>query len=88
MTIRVDRDGDVTVVTIDRPEARNAVDPAMALALFDAFLSFDRDDAQKVAVLAGVPGAFSAGFDLKWAACAWRPRAPGSACSAGAGACR
>ncbi|MET0596436.1 MAG: crotonase/enoyl-CoA hydratase family protein [Mesorhizobium sp.] len=68
MTIRVDRDGDVTVVTIDRPEARNAVDPAMALALFDAFLSFDRDDAQKVAVLAGVPGAFSAGFDLKWAA--------------------
>jgi enoyl-CoA hydratase len=68
MTIRVEKDGEVTIVTIDRAEARNAVNPEMALALFNAFMAFERDDSQKVAVLTGVPGAFSAGFDLKWAA--------------------
>jgi enoyl-CoA hydratase len=40
----------------------------MADAMFRAFIEFDRDPAQKVAVLTGVPGAFSAGFDLKQAA--------------------
>jgi enoyl-CoA hydratase len=68
MTIRVEKDGEVTIITIDRLEARNAVDPEMALALFNAFMAFERDENQKVAVLTGVPGAFSAGFDLKWAA--------------------
>ncbi|TKT81364.1 crotonase/enoyl-CoA hydratase family protein [Aquamicrobium sp. LC103] len=68
MTIRVDRDGETTIVTIDRPEARNAVDPRMADELFKAFVAFERDEASKVAVLTGVPGAFSAGFDLKHAA--------------------
>jgi enoyl-CoA hydratase len=65
MTIRVDRRDDITVVTIDRPEARNAVNPAMARALFDAFVAFDKDESQAVAILAGIPGAFCAGFDLK-----------------------
>jgi enoyl-CoA hydratase len=68
MTIRVESDGAVTIVTIDRPEARNAVDPEMADALFKAFLAFDRDETQQVAVLAGVPGSFCSGFDLKRAA--------------------
>lgn len=68
MTIRVDRRDAVTVVTIDRPEARNAVNPEMAAALFEAFVAFDRDENAKVAVLTGVPGAFCAGFDLKYAA--------------------
>lgn len=68
MTIRTKRDGDITIVTIDRAEARNAVNPEMADAMFRAFVDFERDDTQKVAILAGVPGAFSAGFDLKWAA--------------------
>ena len=68
MTIRVEKDGEITLVTIDRPEARNAVTPEMAEALFRAFTDFDRDETAKVAVLAGVPGAFCAGFDLKWAA--------------------
>jgi enoyl-CoA hydratase len=67
MTIRVEKQGEVTLVTIDRPEARNAVNPEMAQSLFEAFIAFERDEAQKVAILAGVPGAFSAGFDLKWA---------------------
>jgi enoyl-CoA hydratase len=68
MTIRVEKDGEVTIVTIDRLEARNAVNPNMALRLFNGFMAFERDESQKVAVLTGVPGAFSAGFDLKWAA--------------------
>lgn len=68
MTVRVDHHDAITVVTIDRPEARNAVDPAMADALFEAFVAFERDENAKVAVLAGVPGAFCAGFDLKFAA--------------------
>jgi enoyl-CoA hydratase len=68
MTIRTEKDGEITVVTIDRAEARNAVNPEMALALFEAFIAFDRDKTQKVAVLTGVSGVFSAGFDLKWAA--------------------
>ena len=68
MTIRVERKDDITLVTIDRQEARNAVNPQMAQALFEAFLAFDRDASQKVAVLTDVPGAFCAGFDLKQAA--------------------
>ncbi len=68
MTIRIDKDGEITVVAIDRREARNAVDPATAEALFHAFIEFDRDETAKVAVLTGVGGAFCAGFDLKHAA--------------------
>lgn len=68
MTIRVEREGAATVVTIDRPEARNAVDVEMAAALFEAFVAFDRDETASVAILAGIPGAFCAGFDLKRAA--------------------
>ena len=68
MTIRTETHGETLVVTIDRPEARNAVNPEMATALFETFTAFDRDDNHKVAVLTGVPGAFCAGFDLKHAA--------------------
>ncbi len=68
MSIEVSRDGDVAIVRIDRPEARNAVNVEMADALFSAFTAFDRDPELKVAILTGVPGAFCAGFDLKRAA--------------------
>jgi enoyl-CoA hydratase len=68
MTIKVEHHDVVTVVTIDRPEARNAVNPEMAGALFSAFIAFDRDDERKIAVLTGAGGAFCAGFDLKAAA--------------------
>ena len=50
MTIEVRQDGDVTIVAINRPEARNAVNPEMADALFQAFVAFDRDPEQKVAI--------------------------------------
>jgi enoyl-CoA hydratase len=63
--VRTERRGGVTVVTIDRPEARNAVDADTAEALTEAFLAFDVDDASGAAVLAGAGGTFCAGADLK-----------------------
>ncbi len=64
-TVKVEREGPVTVVTIDRPERRNAVDPATATALLEAFTAFDADDSTSVAVLTGAGGTFCAGADLK-----------------------
>src|SRR5437764_149543 len=61
----VDRRGWVTVVTIDRPEVRNAVDPETATALADAFRGFDADPSAHVAVLTGADGTFCSGADLK-----------------------
>ncbi len=65
MTIRVQREGPVTTVTIDRPESRNAVDGPTAEALAAAFRGFDADDDAAVAVLTGAGGTFCAGADLK-----------------------
>lgn len=64
MTVRIDHDGPVTIVTIDRPNKRNAVDPLTALALREAFTAFAKDDDARVAVLTGSAGHFCAGFDL------------------------
>lgn len=65
MTIRVERDGAVLTVLLDRPEARNAVDRATAEELAEAFRAFDADDDVRVSVLAGVGDHFCAGADLK-----------------------
>ena len=65
MTVNVERVGPVTVVEIDRPEARNAVDGPTATLLADAFRAFAADDTQLVAVLTGAAGMFCAGADLK-----------------------
>lgn len=65
MTVRVERNGPVTTVVLDRPHARNAVDGPTALALFEAFDEFDRDESASVAVLWGDHGTFCAGADLK-----------------------
>jgi enoyl-CoA hydratase len=68
MTVRVDRRGAVTVITIDRPEKRNAIDAATTLALDAAFTEFSDDDASRVAVLTGGPTLFCAGIDVvAWA---------------------
>jgi enoyl-CoA hydratase len=64
-TVRIDNDGPVTIVTINRPEVRNAVDHATADALADAFRALDQDGERDVAVLTGADGAFCAGADLK-----------------------
>ena len=65
MSVNVVRNGPVTTVILDRPHARNAVDGPTALALFDAFDAFDRDEDAAVAVLWGDHGTFCAGADLK-----------------------
>jgi enoyl-CoA hydratase len=62
--VHVRRDGTVTVVTLDRPEVRNAVDRPTAEALDAAFLDFEADDRAHVAVLTGAGGTFCAGADL------------------------
>ena len=64
MSVRIDRDGPVIIMTIDRPAKRNAVDPATAAALRDAFASFADEADARVAVLTGSEGHFCAGFDL------------------------
>ncbi len=67
--VAVERDGAITIVSIDRfGEARNAVDPETAILLRDAFLAFDKDETQSVAILTGRGGTFCAGYDLKVAA--------------------
>jgi enoyl-CoA hydratase len=63
--LRVERDGDVLTVTIDRPQVRNAIDRATADALVAAFREFDADDSLSVAVLTGAGGCFCAGADLR-----------------------
>jgi enoyl-CoA hydratase len=65
VSVTVDRRGAITVVTIDRPERKNAIDRVAAAALAHAFTEFDDDDAAKVAVLHGARGVFCAGADLK-----------------------
>ena len=64
-SVRTETDGPVVVVTIDRPEVRNAIDGTTAAALAEAFRRFDADDDLAVAVLTGAGGFFCAGADLK-----------------------
>jgi enoyl-CoA hydratase len=64
MTVRMEREGQVTTVILSRPEVRNAVDRKSADALVDAFRAFEESDAA-VAVLWGEGGTFCSGADLK-----------------------
>lgn len=68
MAVRIEKKGKVWTVIHSRPEARNAMDPASADALVEAFRAFDRDAEAAVAVLWGEGGAFCAGWDLKYGA--------------------
>ena len=63
--VSFERDGRIGIVTIERPERRNAVDGPTAQELYDAFKAFDADEGLDVAVLAGRGGFFCAGADLK-----------------------
>ena len=89
-TVRCEIDGPVTIVTIDRPAARNAVNPPTAAALAEAFRRFDADASQHVAILTGAEGTFCAGYDLKQTAAGHRghrlesgdgPMGPSGSCS-------
>ncbi len=64
-TILTRRDGPVWVVTINRPQVRNAVDAATARALAQAFREFEEDQNLSVAILTGAQGTFCAGADLR-----------------------
>jgi enoyl-CoA hydratase len=63
--VTYERDGSVAVVTLRRPERRNAVDRPTATLLYDAFKRFDADPAASVAVFSGADDVFCAGADLK-----------------------
>ena len=65
MTVRYETEGPVAVVTINRPEVRNAVDGPTAGHLADAFRRFEDDEDLAVAVLTGQGDTFCAGADLK-----------------------
>src|SRR6202158_1059347 len=58
-------EGEIAIVTINRPEARKDVDRPTAAALAENFRRFDADDALAVAILTGAGGTFCAGADLK-----------------------
>jgi len=64
MAVNVEKDGPVTVVTLSRPEVRNAVDRKTAEELSAAFRAFESDASARVAVLSGDQGHFCAGADL------------------------
>ncbi len=62
---RVEREGHVVILTMDRPEARNALSPDMLVGLADGFGYVDDTPDVRVAVLTGAGGHFSSGADLK-----------------------
>ena len=76
MAVRVARQGQVTVITLDRPHVRNAVDGEHAQALYDAFAAFDADPEASVAVFYGAGGTFCAGADLGAVAAGTMPTWP------------
>jgi len=63
--VQVSSQGHVTVVTLSRPDVRNAVDADTARQLFEAFVEFDSDPQARVAVFHGAHGHFCAGWDLQ-----------------------
>lgn len=65
MSLRIEKNGPLTTVILDRREARNAVDRPTAQALADAFREFEADSNALVGVLCGDHGTFCAGADLK-----------------------
>lgn len=73
----VDVQDTTLVITINRPQARNAVDLALAQAMSEAFAELDRRDDLRVGVLTGAGGNFSSGMDLKAFLRGERPLIPG-----------
>src|ERR1700709_2082448 len=64
-TVLIERDGPITIVSINRPHCRNAVDGLTARKLFDAFRAFDADERASAAVFTGPAGAVCAGAAVK-----------------------
>ncbi len=66
--IVTERRGGTFIVTMNRPQAKNAFDNAQSLQMNAAMDEFEADDSLFVAIIAGAGGTFSAGADLKEAA--------------------
>ena len=64
-TILVEQRGAVTLITLNRPQALNALNSQVLADLIDAFATYDADDSQRCAVLTGSEKAFAAGADIK-----------------------
>ena len=65
MIVDVDTRGHIEIITINRPEARNAVDDEVAQGIESALDRLEADDDLWLGILTGVPPVFSAGADLK-----------------------
>jgi enoyl-CoA hydratase len=63
--LNVERRGAVAILTLDRPEARNAINRALEQALYDALEAVDQDPEIRVGIIAASGPIFSAGADLK-----------------------
>ncbi|MEV6780150.1 crotonase/enoyl-CoA hydratase family protein [Streptomyces syringium] len=63
--LTAERVGATLVLTLNRPEAKNALSTPMLVGLYDGWLAADADDAIRSVVLTGAGGAFCAGMDLK-----------------------
>jgi enoyl-CoA hydratase len=60
----VEREGPILIVTLNRPEKRNAVNCEVMCRLYDAWVALDGDEALRVAILTGRGNTFCAGMDL------------------------
>jgi enoyl-CoA hydratase len=63
--VLVERDGRIQIITLNRPDARNAVNRALAEGIAGGLDELDSDDGLSVGVLTGAGGGFCAGMDLK-----------------------
>jgi enoyl-CoA hydratase len=63
--LTVEREGHTVIVTMNRPEAKNALSPGMLVGMADAWVEIDRDDDVRCAILTGAGGDFCTGMDLK-----------------------
>ena len=61
----VEQEGHLLTVTLNRPEARNALSPEMLVGMYDAWRRLDDDNELRAAILTGAGGHFCAGADLK-----------------------
>ena len=61
----IERHGHILVVTLNRPEAKNALSPGMLAGMYRAWRQLDEDPELRVAVLTGKGDVFCAGADLK-----------------------
>jgi enoyl-CoA hydratase len=63
--LKIEREGGIATLTLNRPDSRNALNAALRRALRDAFRELERDASVRAVILTGAGKAFCAGLDLK-----------------------